>query len=168
MDLLEATQPDVKRRIGDTDCTFKLLTAYDRAELLRADLAERQAAWKSQRAELVENLKLAEITGAQAFTELENFRESAPQSVTEQDWIDYVNDPTKEVLILAASLRETHGDKAEGLARRARLSLTEKAIICGLQIIAREQETTDPNPQTAIPSSYGTPEQTSTGSTPAA
>jgi hypothetical protein len=165
MDLLEATQPDVKRRIGDTDCTFKLLTAYDRAELLRAVLAERQAAWKAQRAELVENLKLAEITGAQAFTELENFREQSPQSVTEQDWIHYVNDPTKEPAIFTAALRDAHGDKAEGLAKKARLTMGEKAIICGLQVLTPE-DAPDPNSQTAIPKSYGTPETNSTGSTP--
>jgi hypothetical protein len=168
MDLLEATQTSLTRKVGNEDCTFSFLTAYDRAELLRTDLAERKAAWKAERAELVENLKAAGIEGPQAFQELESYRERCPQSATETDWIMLANDPTREVAIFTASLKPVHGEKAEELAKRARLSLSDKAVICGLSVVAPEkseaQETTDPNSDTAIPNGYGTPATTSTGS----
>jgi hypothetical protein len=167
MDLLEATESELKRKVGREDCTFSLLTAYDRANLLRADLEERRAAHKAQREELLANLKAAEITGAQAFEELESFRERTPQTATETDWIVFVNDPTKEMQLYAASLKPTHGDRSEELAKRARLSLIDKAAICGLSIVTpKDEETPDPNPQTAIPTSYGTPGIASTGSPP--
>ncbi len=162
MDLLEATSAELKRRVGDVDCTFKQLTAYDRAELLRADLKERQEAWKAQRAELVANLKESGIEGEQMFAELETFRERCPYRATEQDWILFCNDPTKEVLIFSAALNGT--PNAGELAKNARLSLPDKAAICGLFVGGdKEEETPDPNPTAPA---YGTPGQNSTGQKP--
>jgi hypothetical protein len=162
MDLLEATSAELKRKVGDVECTFKQLTAYDRAELLRADLLERQAAWKAQRAELVANLKESGIDGEQMFAELETFRERCPYRATEQDWILFCNDPTKELLIFAAALHDAHGAHAEELARKARLSLNDKAELCGLSV-GGDKEDPDPNPTAPA---YGTPGQNSTGPKP--
>jgi hypothetical protein len=155
MDLLEATSAELKRKVGDVECTFKQLTAYDRAELLRADLLERQAAWKAQRAELVANLKESGIDGEQMFAELETFRERCPYRATELDWINFCNDPTKEVPIFAASLHDAHGAHAEELARKARITLNDKAQICGLSVETKKDDL-DPNPMAPTPTAYGT------------
>jgi hypothetical protein len=143
MDLLEATSAELKRKVGDVECTFKQLTAYDRAELLRADLLERQAAWKAQRAELVANLKESGIDGEQMFAELETFRERCPYRATELD------------SIFAASLHDAHGAHAEELARKARITLNDKAQICGLSVETKKDDL-DPNPMAPTPTAYGT------------
>ena len=166
MDLLEATEFEIKRHVGGRECTFRFLTANDRAELLRTDLKERQDAWRAERAELIENLKLAGIEGGQMFAELETFRERRPYRATESDWLVFINDPTKEVALFTASLRPVHGDEAETLAKQSRLSMEDKAKICGVAVKQPEEsddapddklddaETPDPNER--IPASYGT------------
>ncbi len=166
MDLLEATESTIKRKVGAQECTFTILNAYDRAELLRPEIQLRDEAVKAEREKLLANLKAAGIEGEQAFTELETFRERSPRGATESDWIDLANDPTKEVAIFTASLRAVHGAQADELAKLARLTLMDKAKLMGLGPKEPEKEgaTPDPNPQPAIPTSYGTPVTNSTGS----
>lgn len=159
MDLLEATHDSIVRKVNGKDCTFRFLSAYDRAELLRADLKRRQEAWKERRQRLIDNLTLSGITGEKMFNELEHFEDQTPTSATIQDWIDFVNDNTNEVAILEASLRHNHGDAAKELSEKATVSMSDRAEICGLKV---GEEKPDPNPE--IPAAYSTPGETSTGS----
>lgn len=143
MDLIEATERSIVRKIDGRECTFSFLTAYDRATLMRGDLLRRREAWQGERQRrrelLIENLKLAGISGEQMFAELEAFEDREPRAATERDWIAYVNALENELDIFAASLRPAHGDEAEALARRACLTLEDKARVCGLEIVDREQ-----------------------------
>lgn len=162
MDLIEATEDRIVRKIGGQDYTFHFLTAHDRAELLRADLATRQAAWKSRRERLIENMELAKLDGPQRFAQLEDFEDQTPQSVSLMDWIEYVNSPINEVAIFERSLKPAHGEKAGELAKLAIISIEDKAKLCGLVVPKEEKnaskpdnpsgEVSDPN---AIPATYG-------------
>jgi hypothetical protein len=163
-DLLEATQVQLVEKIGDRDVTFKFLTVYDRAELLRPVYEERKTAWDARRERRIANLKAAEITGEQMYNELENFDDIPPAKPTEQDWIDLVNSPDSDMAVYTRSLLKTYGaDEAEKLARELTPKLSRKAEICGLQIVNKPDSPAeggaDPN---AIPPTYQAPaEQTS-------
>lgn len=162
MDLLEATQDRIIRKVSGEDRTFCYLTARERADLLRADLERRKKEHKERRQEVLDNLTAAGITGEQMFAELEHHADLAPKTVTEQDWIDFVNDVLNEQDILIASLRRVHGADAEKIAEAVNISLSDKAAICGLSVVSAKQGTTDPNQP--IPASYQTPGVNSTGS----
>jgi hypothetical protein len=163
-DLLEATEDRIVRKISGVDRTFLCLTAYDRADLLRADLTKRQESRVARKQKLIENLKLAGITGEQMFTELEAFDGEYPETASEQDWITFVNDPLNEVSILVRSLN-TYGPEAESIAKKTAITLTDKATLCGLSVMTRS-ETTAPNPQTAPTCYETTAPETSTGEKP--
>jgi hypothetical protein len=160
MDLIEATRDRVDRSVNGVACTFKFLTAYDRAELLRQDLVRRQKEWTARRDRLIENLKLSGVTGEQMFTELERFEDQTPQTATIHDWIEFVNDPMNEPTIFESSLRHKHGEDAKQLAKDAVIPLDLKAEICGLQLRGdepKEKETPDPN---QVPAAYSTTPET--------
>lgn len=159
-DITEATESSLKKLVGAVECTFNYLTAYDRAELLRADLKARRDEWDAGRAQLLADLDASGIEGPQKFTELQAYAENRPLRTSEADWISFVNDPLNEPAICETSLRSTHKD-ASDLAKKARLSLAEKAKICGLALITVEDS--DPNP---TPPAYGTGDQNSTGAKP--
>jgi hypothetical protein len=168
MDLLEALEDRIVRKIAGKDATFVFLSARDRADLLREDLKQRKAAHKERRDEVLANLTAAGITGEQMFAELETHADNAPSTVTEQDWITFVNDPLNEQAIYSLSLKEVHGDKAEELASKARLTLGDKAKLCGLVVMTEPAAPEgQPDPNLNPPPAYGTTGTTSTGSTPA-
>jgi hypothetical protein len=148
-DIIEATEDSLTLKVVGEDRTFVFLSAYDRAELLRADRKKRRDA-------LAENLKTSGISGVEYFGELQRFDE---ERSTEDTWIGFVNDPEREYDIAAVSLKITYNGEAEKIAKRVKLRLADKAKICGLVMTTREtRETTDPNLKTAIPPGYGTPE----------
>lgn len=163
-DVLKVTETSITRDVAGEKRVFAFLTAYDRAELLRADLEQRQKARAEKKKNLLENLKLAGITGETMFAELENFDAQYPETVNEEDWITLVNSPLAEIDIYTKSLKAY--PEAEAIAKGARLSIEDKAKICGLSIVTRQAEgTPDPNPST--PAVYGIPAQdNSTGPKP--
>lgn len=136
-DLLEITETEITRHVAGVERKFKLLSGYERAELLRADLAARQELHRQHKAKLVENLKLANMTGPDAFTELEEFDRSYPTGATDVDWEIFVNNALNEVAIYTVSLSGC-GAEAEAVAKQASLSLADKAKICGLTVTKRE------------------------------
>ncbi len=161
-DILEVTETKIVRPVNGVERTFTFLNAYDRAELLRSDLKRRQDARAARKAKLIENLKLAGITGEVMFSELENFDSQFPETADEQDWITLVNNPLEEVAIYAVSLAKVYNGESEAIAKEAALPLADKAKICGLTIVVRKEEATpDPNPQT--PAVYTTPAIESNG-----
>ncbi len=163
-DLLEATETHVDSTVDGTTRKFLFLCAYDRAEILRADLKRRQEGRDERKKKLVENLKLAGIEKEQMFAELETFDDQYPEEVTEQDWINFVNSPLNDVTILEASLAKTYPDDAPAIAKKARLTLAEKAKVCGL-VVASAQPDGDADPNAPAPTAvYGTPAaESSTG-----
>lgn len=172
MGLLEDTETKITRPVDGKDRDFVFLNAYDRAELLRADLQKRLEARAVRKQKLVDNLKLAGIGGEQMYAELEAFDEKDPVDVTDEDWVNFVNSPLTIVEFYRASLAKTYGDEAAAIAKQVMpMPVADIAKIAGLQLVTRSADQVDENPQgPAFPATYSeTPAPgIETGSTTAA
>ena len=146
MDIVTATEDHLVKKVNGGDRKFSFLCAYDRAELLRADLAFRKQ-------KLIDNFKLAKIDGEPLLGELERFDETP---INENTWIKFVGNILNEHSILVASLAKTYPNDAEAIAKSSTITLEEKAKICGLILVDRKPEgkpedTPDPNSKTPTP-----------------
>lgn len=168
-DILAATETSITRQINGQSCVFGFLNAYDRAELLRDDLKRRQDARTARKEKLIQNLRLGEVTGMDMVAELEAFDNQFPEEVTEQDWVNLVNNPLNEMTIYTRCLAKSDPEHAEELAKHASLPIADKAKLCGLSVVTKKQEEPgqyDPNRSTAA-EVYQTPQpENSIGSPP--
>lgn len=158
-DILEVTETQIIRKVAGVDRTFVFLNAYDRAELLRDDLKARQDAHNYRKEKVRDNLKFAGMEKDAIYQELTVFDNDYPESATEEDWINLVNNPLNEIAIYTKSLSKTHEKDAADISKNVSLTLSDKAKICGLTVVNRQEksETTDPNPPTGT--AYSIPAQ---------
>lgn len=165
-DVIDATETKITRKVEGAEHDFAFLNAYDRAELMRADLAQRVGEWEDRRKRLLNNLEQSGvIEPGQKLSELETFEERwpRPNATTEFDWINFVNDIRNEPLIFARSLAKFCSGDAEAMAKLVRLPLADKAKICGLTIVDKPAGQEHPNPEAPANLTYTIPEANSTG-----
>lgn len=164
-DILEVTETFITRSVNGKPYKFRFLSAYDRAEMLRADLKRRQDLHAEHREKLIGNLKLSGINGEQMFAELEEFDHSKPTGADENDWIRLVNDVIYGVEIFQRSLSE-YGAEAEAIAKATVLPLSDKAKICGLSVFTQAQGGGSQDPPFRPDQTYSSTPPSSTGEKP--
>lgn len=167
-DLPTLTEDRITRSVEGVERVFVFLNAYDRAELLRSDLKRRQALHAEHKQRLIENLKLAGISGEAMFAELHSFDQQYPESSREYNWFDWLNDVTNDPQLFEVSLKKTYNGEAEQIAKSAFLQLADKAKIAGVKYDPKEVSEDKPNPNSPTPAVYSTipaPEN-STGQNP--
>lgn len=170
-DIVEVTEDRITRMVNGANRVFILINAYDRGEILRADLKRRRERHAERRARLLENLKLAGITGDSMFAELHNLDQQFPEDTREQNWFDWLNDPTNDVELFTVSLRKTYPGDASELAKLVVLPLEDKAKISGVRLVDKPTASPEnPDPNSRTPAVYSmTPEaENSTGARPSA
>lgn len=152
-DIIEATEAatEIKATIDGKEYAFKRLTVYGRAELMRAER-------KRKREELKERLKEVGAAQAVTFNELCNFD---GETVTDTQWIEFVNSPLGKYPVLSASLELIYPGQGETIAKACDLGVDEVFLlilpICGLALKPKAETSEAPAlPPPTDPAVYGT------------
>lgn len=133
-DVIDAVKTYVLIPVGGQQVKFEKLNSYDRAALL-------EEYRKALRDKLVANLKECGLAPQERFVELQTFDE---KSMTEKDWIEYVNDVRTDLVLLERALQKHHADKAPALAKQSTGEMPEgwtvlklKAALSGLELVVQ-------------------------------
>lgn len=129
-DITTAVPEPITTLIDGKTYELKRLSVYDRVELLREYR-------KAARSLLAETLKSAGVDAGETVATLNDFDR---EPLTEKTWIDYVNDPMNDHLIMERALRKSAGDKSGELAKEVQPSLELKAKLCGLGVFSPPDE----------------------------
>ena len=139
-DLLETTEKSIEITVNGKPYTLTILSAYDRADLIRESRKQRKG-------ELKENLTIAGADAPTIFAELEQLDAKVAD---EEEWISFVSDVRNDPIIITKSLLYLYKD-TEGVAelcKYATITKEQKAKLCGLVItyVDPKQKTPETNP----------------------